>query len=167
MASYLTTTFTTTVSVALPPGTARQDAVRLLHDHALVIELGPLLARYARVEDDDGPGPGPGVDRYTITEKLAYLPWGLWDGELDVRAEFVDTADGVRTTARAPLGFVGMGEWVVKDGEGGGLVLEETVRSTCPVGMRWFVEGTMRRSHETLLARFVERLKEKKESGST
>ncbi|EOD44540.1 hypothetical protein UCRNP2_8762 [Neofusicoccum parvum UCRNP2] len=102
MASYLTITFTTTVSVALPPGTARQDAVRLLHDHALVIELGPLLARYARVEDDDpgseraqgSPPPPPGVDRYTITEKLAYLPWGLWDGELDVRAEFVDTADG-------------------------------------------------------------------------
>ena len=98
---------------------------------------------------------------YIITDKLSYLPFGLWDSELNYTTEFTNTPDGVRTMSKAPLGFVVESRWGVREQEdGSGWVVEERVEGKCPWGLKWFVQGTMEKAHETVLANFVEKMKQ-------
>ncbi|GME50197.1 uncharacterized protein LTHEOB_7601 [Neofusicoccum parvum] len=182
MPSLPTTTFSTNTIRVIPGGdgaaaatTTRAAALALARDHVAVVQLNPLLARYERLssgpagvgsasEGGDGGGgddyDGLTRETYLITETMSYVPGThLLDRELSFELDVVDTAAGLRTVARAPMGFVSEQEWVVREaGEGGRCVVEERVTATCPWGLRWFVEGTMRKSHETILGRFVEKV---------
>jgi hypothetical protein len=52
---------------------------------------------------------------YAITDRIAYLPFGLWSGNVTVMAEFSNRDDGVVTTRRAPLGIVIKERWRVRE----------------------------------------------------
>ncbi|KAF4302088.1 hypothetical protein GTA08_BOTSDO09983 [Botryosphaeria dothidea] len=163
-----TTTLTITTTKPLPAGldvdAAKETALALLHDHPALISLNPLLARYERIPPSHG-----APNAYIITDRLPYLPFGLWTGELHIYAEFVDKADGVLTKVRAPGGFVSEGVYSVREEEGKWMV-EESVEARCPLGLGWYVEGTTKKSHEVILGKFVEevrtRIEKKKGEGS-
>lgn len=123
-----------------------------------MITLNPLVVRYERIEDATRPA---STEAYVIIDKLSYLPFGLWDSELNIYSEFTNVPDGVRTLSRAPLGFVSESTWrVCERNDGSGWMLEERVEGVCPWGLKWFVEGTMAKAHETAMANFVEKLKQ-------
>ncbi|KAL0264559.1 hypothetical protein SLS55_000509 [Diplodia seriata] len=176
VSSYINTTFTVTFSRSLPDGpdgdaanTTRDAALALLHDHPTVVTLSPLVTRYERVDDDKDSDNNEGGDAanknketYLVWETISYLPGThLWDSELGIEASFEDTTDGTKAAVTAPLGFKSCFEWKIVRDESGGWMAEESVTATCPWGLRWFVEGTMRKAHEVILGRFVERVGEK------
>lgn len=152
----------------------RDAAVAILHDHPSVLTLGPLVTRYERVvDDDDGANASSSArsaassnsnkETYLVWETISYLPGThLWDAELEIKAEFEDTPDGTRAEVTAPLGFRSCFEWkiVKEDSTNGGWRAEESVTAAYPWGLRWFVEGTMRKAHEVIVERFVERVGE-------
>ncbi|KAH7065281.1 hypothetical protein B0J12DRAFT_734618 [Macrophomina phaseolina] len=147
------TTVTITTIRALPADdSARHHALALLHDHPAMIRLGPLMQRYERIPPSS---PAETSNAYIITDKLPYLPFGLWTGELSIYAEFVDTEEGLVTKVRAPGGFVSEGVWKVKEEGGERWAVEERMVARCPWGMGWYVEGTTRKAHEAVLGRFV------------
>lgn len=181
--AYINTTFTVTFARSLSNSggdndngaiSIRDAAVAILHDHPSVLTLGPLVTRYERVvDDDDGANASSSArsaassnsnkETYLVWETISYLPGThLWDAELEIKAEFEDTPDGTRAEVTAPLGFRSCFEWkiVKEDSTNGGWRAEESVTAACPWGLRWFVEGTMRKAHEVIVERFVERVGE-------
>ncbi|KAF2139933.1 uncharacterized protein K452DRAFT_289312 [Aplosporella prunicola CBS 121167] len=197
------TGFTHATTTALPLGTRRRDVLALLHDHAALIGLNPLVVELKRIDgeaaaaespapasapaaDADGKAAGadagaaapdagdvdaapaaPAADTppsaaatatYSVTDRLALLPFGLWEGRVSYAAAFTDTATGVATAVRAPMGVLSQAEWFVEGDDGAQLVLRETARVRCSWLVRPLVESTMRKSHEELCGRFVEEL---------
>jgi hypothetical protein len=53
---------------------------------------------------------------YSITDRIEYLPFGLYTGNVTVTASFTDQDDGVATTRHAPFGFTIKERWVVREG---------------------------------------------------
>ncbi|KAK7520462.1 uncharacterized protein IWZ02DRAFT_433091 [Phyllosticta citriasiana] len=166
--------------------TTRAAALAILHNHAAMIELNPLVESYALCDPDDDdiaapPAPtarkgGHGDDAeeeeeasatYRITDTLPLLPGGLWSSRTTYAARFVDRADGLETAVRAALGVESRSVWVVvasssaaaaEGPEESKLLLRETATVTCPWAVRAFVEGTIRKAHKELGHAFVERL---------
>ncbi|OJD35785.1 uncharacterized protein BKCO1_1500095 [Diplodia corticola] len=190
ISSYINTTFTVTFTKPLPTSrtdnndvSTRDAAIALLHDHPSVLTLNPLVVRYERVAVDSNADAAAAAaaassppraasssprETYLVWDSISYIPGThLWDGELGFRAEFEDTPDGTTAAVVAPLGFRSRVEWrIVRDdgggdgGAGAGWRAEESVTAACPWGLRWFVEGTMRRAHEVIMGRFVQRVGE-------
>ncbi|KAK5171536.1 hypothetical protein LTR04_002008, partial [Oleoguttula sp. CCFEE 6159] len=124
----------------------------------------------------------PTTTTYSITDALSYLPFHLWDTTVTYTADFEDTDDGLKTLVHAPAGLEIDGVWRVirkEDAQHGGgsrqaghgeqasagtqtgcLVLEERTTATCNVFLKPFVQGTMKKSHDELHKRLVERLRE-------
>ncbi len=156
------TSFLHTARTPLPREGTREAAHALLHDHAAIIRLNPLVVAHERVEPpaaQDTSGPV----NYLVTDVLDYLPFGLWKGKVTYRVEFENTEDGIKTKAYAAMGFVSESVWNVEEETGEGeegtrLVLVETATVTCPRAMRLFVERTIRTSHDELGKRFVDKL---------
>lgn len=115
-----------------------------------MIELNPLVISHERTSVTE-----TSKETYAITDKLSYF--GVWDGKVTYSADFENTSDGLRTDVRAAMGLVSEGTWKVEE-RAEGLVLVETARVSCGRLMRLFVEGTMRKSHNELCGRFLERL---------
>lgn len=57
------------------------------------------------------------------------------------------------------MGFVSESTWCVREGNGG-WVVEEHVEAKCPWALKWFVQGTIDKAHKTVLANFIEKLKQ-------
>ncbi|EPQ54607.1 hypothetical protein GLOTRDRAFT_129959 [Gloeophyllum trabeum ATCC 11539] len=145
----MSTKFTHTIVKPLPAGVAKASVLRLLHDHALLIRLNPLVAAHALTSA------APERETYTVTDRIPVL---FWEGTTTYTASFADTPDGVRTRIKA-MGLVSEGEFTVEERQEG-LVLLERAEVTCPWVVRWFVEGKMRESHTALVERFAEKVKE-------
>lgn len=118
-----------------------------------MIQLNPLVISHERVDD---------TTRYKITDKMNFLPFGLWPGKVSYHAHFEDFEAGVRTRTEAAMGFTSESTWEVQEraAESGKqeLWLVETAKVTCSRLLRMFVEKTMKESHEQLCTRLVERL---------
>lgn len=120
---------------------ARAAATALLHNHAAMIELNPLVQSYALCDPDDpaaaslpppdssssssvAGGATEGQQQqqqheeasatYRITDTLPLLPGGLWSSRTTYAARFVDRADGgLETVVRAALGVESRSVWVI------------------------------------------------------
>jgi hypothetical protein len=63
--------------------------------------------------------------------------------------------DGLRSITHAPMGVHSSTTWIVKDGEGGGLVLEERGKVTSNRMLMGFIKTTLQESHEKLVKDFM------------
>jgi hypothetical protein len=63
--------------------------------------------------------------------------------------------DGLRSITHAPMGVHSSTMWMVKEGEGGGLVLEEKGRVTSNRMLMGFIKTTLQESHEKLVRDFM------------
>ena len=132
-------TFTTTKQTDLPASATRQDVLRQLHDHSVMITLNPIVIHHEQVHGPTSPPPSPNPDdnesaaaasshdhheifasataspsaKYAITDRISYLPAHLWDGNLTYTAWFADAPDGLRTFVMAPMGVEIRGCWRV------------------------------------------------------
>ena len=118
--------------------------------------MQPIVTRH-EIRDRD---PADGKLTYDVWEEIALLPFGLWKREIQFTAAFTDKKDGTVSWIEAPMGFTSQATYSVKpgeqwDGEGGGWMIEESIETTCPILMKWFVEGTMvpvrQKMHEQVL----------------
>lgn len=99
------TTFTNRTPL---PNTLSEEAVlRILHDHAAMIEQNPLVIHYERISTpDDAPEDERDGAWYELTDRISYLPCGLLQGKLNYRGYLHDTPQGLRTHIYAPLGYI-------------------------------------------------------------
>ncbi|KAH5738362.1 hypothetical protein HBI17_187690 [Parastagonospora nodorum] len=104
----LSTTATLHHVTNLPPGTAPEDAIRLLHNHEVLIRFDPEFAHFDNLPANPS---NPEAKRYKITDHMHALPKGLWDSTVTFEAEMTDMEDGVLWIIKAPLGLVQRTTW--------------------------------------------------------
>jgi hypothetical protein len=107
---------------------------------------------------------------YQITDKVSYLPAGMYTGKVSFKACFHDLVDGIQTHVYAPMGLDIKEKWTlggslpgepnvpVEIGKGlphSGLYLREDVEMHCNFLMTRFVKATLKKSLATLVARLV------------
>lgn len=89
----------------------------MLHDHSAMIELNPLVLRH----DTCDPPPNATPDEaehatwYSITDKINYLPGGLFSSEISYKASFYDLPMGLQTHVLAPAGVDIKSKWSMSE----------------------------------------------------
>lgn len=165
------TVFTTLT--ALPAGISRETVVETLHSHTEMIDLNPLVEERHPIKAPPKATPEEfHCIWYSMTDKIHYLPGGLYSGNVTYSACFHDLVNGVQTHCYAPMGLDIKGKWTlggtlphepreaVEIGLGApkqGLWLREDVDMKCNIIMTSFVKRTLKKAHATLVARLVEK----------
>lgn len=155
----------------LPPSISRHTALQVLHNHAEMIGLNPLVIRHTSTT----PHPQAPKDElestwYELTDKIDYLSGGFVTSHVSYKACFHDLPRGLQTHVYAPAGLEIKGKWSVGGNEPGeprepleiglgapreGLYLREDVDMRCNVLLTGFVKKNLKRSHGTLVERLV------------
>ncbi|KAF2452884.1 hypothetical protein BDY21DRAFT_417508 [Lineolata rhizophorae] len=163
------TVFTTITP--LPAELPRSTVLSVLHDHAEMIDLNPLVIdRFPVAPPETCPADEAHCTWYQITDKLSYLPGGLATGKVSYHAAFHDLPKGLQTHVYAPMGLEIREKWTlggslrgearepVELGLGApadGLYLREDVDMRCNVLMTAFVRKTLRRAHGMLVDKML------------
>lgn len=107
-----------------------------------------------------------------MTDRVQYLPGGLYSGKVTYNACFHNLAKGLQTHCLAPAGLDIKGKWSVGGSLPGeprepvelglnlpksGLYLREDVDMKCNFMMLGFVKKTLQKSHLALVARLVQK----------
>ena len=86
-----------TVTTPLPQTLSRETIIEMLHDHARMIELNPLVINHERCKPPRDASPDEfHCIWYEVTDKLNYLP-GV-SGSLKFNVCFNDVPNGVQST---------------------------------------------------------------------
>lgn len=165
------TVFTTLTS--LPTGITREIVLESLHNHVEMIDLNPLVEERHPIK-----APAKATPEefhciwYSMTDKIQYLPGGMYSGKVTYNACFHDLSNGLQTHCYAPMGLDIKGKWTlggtlahepvepVEMGLGApkhGLWLREDVDMKCNILMTSFVKKTLKKAHATLVERLVEK----------
>ena len=163
------TIFTTVTP--LPLGVSRATVLETLHDHLEMIDLNPSHEERHPIKPPPEATPEEyHCSWYQITDKVSYLPAGMYTGKVSFKACFHDLADGIQTHVYAPMGLDIKEKWTlggslpgepsapVEIGKGlpqSGLYLREDVEMHCNFLMTRFVKATLKKSLATLVARLV------------
>lgn len=162
-----------TTVTALPAGISRQTVLETLHNHVEMIDLNPLVTERHPCK----PPPNASPEEfhcawYEITDKVHYLPGGLYSGAVKFNACFHDLTNGLQTHIFAPMGLNIKGKWTLGGSLPGeprepvelgvgvpktGLWLREDVDLRCNVLFTSFVKKTTKKAHGTLVQRMVEK----------
>ncbi|RFU31486.1 hypothetical protein B7463_g4855, partial [Scytalidium lignicola] len=106
------------ISRPLPPAILTSRVISLLHEHSNIITLSPLVIEYHVLPAKELASEGS--TSYSITDRIEYLPFGLYTGSVTVIAEFTNQNDGVTTVRQAPLGFTIKERWATQEISAGG-----------------------------------------------
>lgn len=162
-----------TTVTALPEGITRATVLETLHNHVEMIDLNPLVTERHPIK----PPPEASAEEYhcqwyAVTDKVKYLPGGLYSGSVTFNGCFHDLPNGLQTHIYAPLGLNMKGRWTLGGSLPGepreavelglgvpktGLWLREDVDMKCNVVMTSFVKKTTKKAHTTLVQRLVEK----------
>ena len=157
----------------LPAGITRQTVIDTLHDHLEIIDLSPLVIKRFQCK----PPAFASAEEfhciwYQITDKVQYLPGGLAKGNVTYHVCFHDLSNGLQTHCYAPLGLDIKDKWTIGGSLPGeprepaemglgapkdGLYLREDVDMRSSLMTTTFVKKTLKKSHEKLVARMIER----------
>ncbi|MCJ1274648.1 hypothetical protein MMC21_002445 [Puttea exsequens] len=165
------TIFTTVTP--LPEGITRETVIETLHNHTEMIDLNPLvIERHPIKAPKEATAEEFHCAWYAITDKINYLPGGLYSGSLTFNACFHDLPDGLQTHIKAPMGLDMKGRWKLGGSLPGeprqpvelganipktGLWLREDVDMKCNFTMTKFVRAKTVKAHGTLVARLIEK----------
>ena len=109
---------------------------------------------------------------YSVTDKVNYLPGGLYSGSVTFNVCFHDLSDGLQSHIYAPMGLNMKGRWTLGGSLPGeprqaveiglgvpktGLWLREDVEMKVNVVMGAFVKKTTKKAHSTLVQRLVQK----------
>lgn len=163
------TVFTTLTP--LPAGISRQTVTSTLWDHVEMIDLNPLVEERHIIK---APPKATAEEYhcvwYQLTDRVSYLPGGLYSAKVSYNACFHDLRDGLQTHVYAPLGLEIRNKWTlggslpgeareaVELGLGApldGLWLREDVDMRCNVLMTAFVKRTLKKAHAALVDRLL------------
>ncbi|KUJ06838.1 uncharacterized protein LY89DRAFT_790220 [Mollisia scopiformis] len=141
----------------LPASTDRKSAIALLHEHATVQNLQPLVT-------DSKPIPVPSPNEPVVTEATSACPEGstvdyravtiavpfgpFGSTSITSKSAYMDADDGVIATFQAPMGVSGRLRYrVVATDDGKGLILREEAKITGVSVMMPFILGTEKENH--------------------
>ncbi|KAI9801208.1 MAG: hypothetical protein M1825_003482 [Sarcosagium campestre] len=154
-----------TVTTPIPSAISIEDVLSVLHSPPRLIPLSPLVTSYKLIErapstastqqaglDSDG------VSTYSVTERIDYLPFGLWPGHVTFTARFVNLEDGLRSYAAVPGSFEGEFRWWIGEQDAAGIVLKEDVRLECSIFTLPLVRYFARKAQTSIQRRLVEEL---------
>ena len=163
------TVFTTLT--ALPAGITRESVIDALYDHVGMIDLNPLVEERHPIKP---PATASAEEYhckwYSLTDKVQYLPGGMYSGRVTYSACFHDLPTGIQTHIFAPLGLNIKGKWTVGGSLPGepieavelglgapkvGLWLREDVDMKCNVLLTGFVKKNLKKAHEVLVGRLL------------
>lgn len=111
------------------------------------------------------------IIRYSITDKVAYLPSNLLTGQVTYNACFHNLPTGLQTHVYAPAGLIIKGKWTVGGSEHGekieprelgldlplqGLYLREDTDMKCNVLFVGMVKKNLKKSHARLVEKLIE-----------
>ena len=153
------TKFHNSVTTPLPPDIDPKSVVSLLHDHAFLISLSPIVTGHEIRERD----PETGWIIYDVHEVVSVLPFGLWQQPTTFQLHFRDKQEGVTSFIEASLGIKSEADYTVRlsEGESGGWVLDEQIESSCNFLLKWVVVGNMmpvrRKMHQQIIEKIRER----------
>ena len=98
----------------LPEGITRETVMSTLHSHTEMIDLNPLvIGRHPIRPPPEATPEEAHAQWYEITDKIAYLPAGLYTGTLKFLGCFHDLEDGLQTRVVAPMGLDMKGRWTL------------------------------------------------------
>ena len=121
-----------TTVTPLPAGITRETVLSTLHCHTEMIDLNPLVIDRHPIRPPPIATPEEAhCSWYSITDKIAYLPAGLYTGSLNFQACFHDLEDGLQTRICAPMGLDMRGRWTL----GGTLPGEKIIKQEMGLGM--------------------------------
>ncbi|KAK4693705.1 hypothetical protein P7C71_g3746, partial [Lecanoromycetidae sp. Uapishka_2] len=165
-------TLFTTVT-ALPAGISRETVLETLHNHTEMIDLNPLVMERHPIRPPKEATPEEITCAwYQITDKVNYLPGGLYSGSVTFKGCFHNLPNGLQTHIHAPAGLEMKGRWTLGGSLPGepreavelganipktGLWLKEDVDMRCNFVMTSFVKGTTKKAHGTLVSRLMEK----------
>ena len=162
-----------TTVTPLPAGITRETVLETLHNHVEMIDLNPLVTeRHPIKPPSEATAEEYHCQWYSITDKVNYLPGGLYSGSVTFNACFHDLPDGLQSHIYAPMGLDMKGRWTLGGSLPGeprqaveiglglpkiGLWLREDVEMKVNVVMGGFVKKTTKKAHATLVQRLVEK----------
>ena len=162
-----------TTVTALPAGITRETVLETLHNHVEMIDLNPLVTeRHPIKPPSEATAEEYHCQWYSVTDKVNYLPGGLYSGSVTFNACFHDLPDGLQSHIYAPMGLNMKGRWTLGGSLPGeprqaveiglgvpktGLWLREDVEMKVIVVMGGFVKKTTKKAHATLVQRLVEK----------
>lgn len=162
-----------TTVTALPAGITRETVLETLHNHVEMIDLNPLVTERHPIKPPPEATPEEyHCQWYSVTDKVNYLPGGLYSGSVTFNACFHDLPDGLQSHIYAPLGLNMKGRWTLGGSLPGeprqaveiglgvpktGLWLREDVEMKVNVVMGGFVKKTTKKAHLTLVQRLVQK----------
>ena len=134
------------------------EILSALHNHSQMITLNPLVISHVPAPTDNSETSVSTT--YSITERISYLPFHLWDSEFTFTASFENTSSGLDTVTHAPAGVDLDSRWKVLSvgallgrNDHKGCWLEETVKVTCSILLMPYVKSSMKGSHAELRRR--------------
>ena len=162
-----------TTVTPLPAGITRETVLETLHNHVEMIDLNPLVTeRHPIKPPSEATAEEYHCQWYSITDKVNYLPGGIYSGSVTFNACFHDLPDGLQSHIYAPMGLDMKGRWTLGGSLPGeprqaveiglglpkiGLWLREDVEMKVNVVMGGFVKKTTKKAHATLVQRLVEK----------
>ncbi|MCJ1244554.1 hypothetical protein MMC30_001752 [Trapelia coarctata] len=162
-----------TTITPLPPGITRASVLSTLHDHVEMIDLQPLVEeRHPIKPPSSATAEEFHAQWYSLTDKVSYLPGGLYSGRVSYNVCFHNLPLGMQSHVYAPLGLSIKNKWTLGGSLPGemresvemglgvpreGLWLREDVDMRCNILMTAFVRKTLKKAHHTLVARLVEK----------
>ena len=162
-----------TTVTALPAGITRETVLETLHNHVEMIDLNPLVTeRHPIKPPSEATAEEYHCQWYSVTDRVNYLPGGLYSGSVTFNACFHDLPDGLQSHIYAPMGLNMKGRWTIGGSLPGeprqaveiglgmpktGLWLREDVEMKVNMVMGGFVKKTTKKAHATLVQRLVEK----------
>ncbi|KAF2665136.1 hypothetical protein BT63DRAFT_483023 [Microthyrium microscopicum] len=160
----------------LPTDISHEVVLDTLHDHGEMIDLNPLVIRREKLDVAPACAEDDEVEAiwYAITDKISYLPGGLYTGELTFYGCFNDLSDGLQTHVHAPMGVEIKSRWTLGGNRPGepwqpvelgvgapqqGLYLKEEVDLRCNFLTAPFVKKQLKESHGTVVDLIIEKAK--------
>ncbi|OBT68430.1 hypothetical protein VE03_02842 [Pseudogymnoascus sp. 23342-1-I1] len=158
-----------TTITPLPPAVTRQHVLDTFHNHVEMIDLNPLVEERHPIK----PPPKATPEEfhcawYEVTDRVQYLPGGVYSGKVSYPVCFHDLPNGIQTHVYAPMGLEIKGKWSLGGSLPGepreavemglnvpmvGLYVREDVDMKCNIMLTNFVKKTFKKSHAELVAR--------------
>jgi hypothetical protein len=159
----------------LPSRIPRQLAIDMLHSHAEVIELNPLVLEHHPIKAPKNAA----SDEYfavwhEITERIQYIPGmgKMASGKISFKGVFHDMPWGLQTHIYAPAGVDLRNKWQIKGNQPGepreprelgdkapvdGLYLQEDIEIVCNMTLTPFVKKSLKAASAVLVARMIKK----------
>lgn len=148
----LSTSFEYSSSSDLPADIETPTAIKLLHDHDVVVSLDSQYNSHELVKEISET-----QSEYRVDTQLSFIPRSLWKGGVKYNSIYTKLERGCDITVDAPF-FKSVNRWRIEDETDGRPRITITSESTCGKAFVGSVKSFMKSSHEQQRSNFLKEL---------